>query len=79
MVSGLWGDTMTVLQADISLYWKCSNVLRGHSYTVAPTVATDLLDTIARNNPNTRLAKLSLSNGESMWKEGQDAKVISIA
>jgi hypothetical protein len=73
------GGAMTIREADTSLYWKCSNVLRGHSYTVAPTVATDLLDVIARTNPNTRLATLALGNGESMWKEGKDARVINIA
>jgi hypothetical protein len=70
---------MTIREADTSLYWKCSNVLRGHSWTVAPTVATELLDTIARNNPNTRLAQLAHDNGESIWREGQQARVISIA
>jgi hypothetical protein len=73
------GVAMTIREADTSLYWKCSNILRGHGFTVAPTVATELLDTIARTNPNTRLAKLALGNGESIWKEGQDARVINIA
>jgi hypothetical protein len=70
---------MTLLEADTGLYWRMSNVLRGHSYQVYPAVATGLLDTIAKSQPNTRLATLALANGESMWKEGQDARVISIA
>lgn len=70
---------MAVLQADIQLYWRMSQVLRGQSYTVYPAVATGLLDVIAKSHPQTRLAKLALANGESMWKEGQDAKIVSIA
>jgi hypothetical protein len=73
------GGAMTIREADTRLYWKCSNILRGHGFTVAPVVATELLDVIARNNPNTRLASLAHDNGESMWKEGKDARVISIA
>lgn len=70
---------MTLREADTALYWRMSNVLRGHSYQVYPAVATGLLDVIAKSHPQTRLAKLALGNGESMWKEGQEARVINIA